>query len=397
MAWRRLLLLLAATLASATRQFGLESQQKIDADYAQLTQRTLNKSAPTVGFFGQRKQFQPPTSRCSTPCRSADAAQDADILFLSTSERSLPNWKKKPHQRWVAINTEALPEFVTWLARTPQHEIRKADMRVDWTMDYRRTPRPDFWLPWLPCRKVVVGTPLERIRSNVPSPIKLWHRAPDGLPAELVANHQQRPADFAAFISNASPLRERIVSELSEFFRIDHFGKSRRNRKVKAGAISIKEQNQRTYNYTTTFESKIQLASHYRFTLAFDSTDQQDDWVTEKVYHALAAHSLPVYFGARNIEHFLPCRHCVVHVREHALDEAILLLQHLNTNKTAYLSYFSWLHKPVPPHALELERYCRNNDGLEMSCMACARHWNGDRPLEAQRLENYGTPIRHQT
>ena len=39
-----------------------------------------------------------------------------------------------------------------------------------------------------------------------------------------------------------------------------------------------------------------------------------DDYVTNKVYQALYAGAIPVYYGSPKIEHVLPCRDCIINV-----------------------------------------------------------------------------------
>lgn len=395
-----LLLLAVATVSRADKrshdQFIVDSERLIADELAELKALSAWQSPVTVSYFGQRKQFLPP-ERCSLPCEYVppERAREANVLFVSTTEATLVPWKPTREQIRVATNTEALPELLKWLKKVPPFEVDRKAMGIDWVMDYRRTPRPDFWLPWLWCRRVVVNVPLRSLWQNVPSPSKLWLR-PRSLPLDLVEPESAgNLAHFATFISAYSFGRDELVRVLERHFKIDHFGKLRRTRVLRARARSIKEQDQRRYNYTLSFDSKVRLLSHYRFTLAFDSTDRQDDWVTEKIFHALAARSLPVYYGARNIEDYLPCRGCVVHIRPHEnLNHSLVLLKQLSGDRAAYLKYFRWLRLPVPARARELERYCKNNDNLDAACMACARMWNGGQPLRAQRLESYWAPVR---
>ena len=59
-------------------------------------------------------------------------------------------------------------------------------------------------------------------------------------------------------------------------------------------------------------ETKLDLMRPYKFHLAFENGNVED-YVTEKVYTALAAGTLPIYLGAPNIRDFVP-DHSIVDV-----------------------------------------------------------------------------------
>jgi hypothetical protein len=52
-------------------------------------------------------------------------------------------------------------------------------------------------------------------------------------------------------------------------------------------------------------QDKRGLLKKYRAVLAFENSNHED-YVTEKVYDALVAGSVPIYYGASNVQHFIP-------------------------------------------------------------------------------------------
>ena len=50
---------------------------------------------------------------------------------------------------------------------------------------------------------------------------------------------------------------------------------------------------------------KIEMMKHYLFAFVFENSNQRS-MITEKLLHALAAGSIPVYYGATNVREFLP-------------------------------------------------------------------------------------------
>lgn len=67
---------------------------------------------------------------------------------------------------------------------------------------------------------------------------------------------------------------------------------------VADAAVSRSASLRPSYNW----QRKLQLLATFRFVLVFENTDRFDDYVTEKLTHALLANAVPVYWGARNIE-----------------------------------------------------------------------------------------------
>jgi hypothetical protein len=53
------------------------------------------------------------------------------------------------------------------------------------------------------------------------------------------------------------------------------------------------------------YQLKIDTISKYKFVLAFENTNSKD-YVTEKIYHAFLAGTIPVYMGAPNAKNFIP-------------------------------------------------------------------------------------------
>ena len=65
---------------------------------------------------------------------------------------------------------------------------------------------------------------------------------------------------------------------------------------------------------TVRYETKHQLLSNYRFTLTLENF-VYPGYVTEKIFDALAAGSIPIYLGAPDIESFVP-REAFIDLRE---------------------------------------------------------------------------------
>lgn len=90
------------------------------------------------------------------------------------------------------------------------------------------------------------------------------------------------------------------------------------------------------------------VISHYKFYLAFENSQNQG-YVTEKVWQALVMGAIPIYWGAPDIDEFLPDPDAVIRVRDfkssRALAEYVRLLM---GSSDAYLKHMKWRKKPLP-------------------------------------------------
>jgi hypothetical protein len=95
---------------------------------------------------------------------------------------------------------------------------------------------------------------------------------------------------------------------------------------------------------------KHELLRRYPFYLALENSDEED-YVSEKVFHALESGVLPIYAGAPNIADFVPA-HSVVDLHDKAFGGSVeKLVAHLHSlleDPERYASYFEWKHRPLP-------------------------------------------------
>eukprot|EP01134_Creolimax_fragrantissima_P002227 CFRG2227T1 len=92
---------------------------------------------------------------------------------------------------------------------------------------------------------------------------------------------------------------------------------------------------------------KMGMQRRYLFHLAWEN-GELTDYVTEKVYHALQAGTLPVYHGAPNIDEYVPPG-SIIKLSDYAdTDKLGEYLHYLEGNETAYNEYHVWRYKPLP-------------------------------------------------
>ncbi len=81
---------------------------------------------------------------------------------------------------------------------------------------------------------------------------------------------------------------------------------------------------------------KSKILSQYKFAIAYENS-RETGYVTEKIFDCFRAGCVPVYFGAYNIEEFIP-KNCFVDRRDFANNQALYNYL-INMNKETYMTY----------------------------------------------------------
>ncbi|TVU00624.1 hypothetical protein EJB05_53924 [Eragrostis curvula] len=81
--------------------------------------------------------------------------------------------------------------------------------------------------------------------------------------------------------------------------------------------------------------------SHYKFVLAIENT-KTESYVTEKLFYALEAGSVPIYFGAPNVWDFVPPNSIIDASKFSSLKELASYVKTLANDPVAYAEYHAW-------------------------------------------------------
>jgi hypothetical protein len=157
----------------------------------------------------------------------------------------------------------------------------------------------------------------------------LWAKSVTG---EVLHDKRKTPL-VASFISSGFDAsgREKYVHELARHIAIDAYGRFMRNQHLGGD-------NGRPF--------KLATISRYKFTLAFENACRRD-YVTEKFFEPLAAGSVPVYWGAANIEDYAPGDHCYINAADFAGPAQLAsFIDSVGNDDGAYQAYFKWRHEP---------------------------------------------------
>jgi len=145
----------------------------------------------------------------------------------------------------------------------------------------------DFWMT-------------HRRDSHVPTTYanRVWSQSFHTAPPPLKGKRTDALAIFIS--SNCFPSNDRLIwaKALIEAMPVHSYGKCAHNKDIPSdGGQDSRE--------------KIALMSTYKFCLAFENRCEED-YVSEKFFHALAAGCLPVYMGAPNIRDYLPSPDAII-------------------------------------------------------------------------------------
>ncbi len=90
------------------------------------------------------------------------------------------------------------------------------------------------------------------------------------------------------------------------------------------------------------FESIMDILPGYKFYLAFENSISTD-YVTERLFLALVAGVVPVYYGAPNVRDFLPSDNAAIVVTDYSgSGELGEYLNHLDQNDDPYEQHLAW-------------------------------------------------------
>lgn len=99
----------------------------------------------------------------------------------------------------------------------------------------------------------------------------------------------------------------------------------------------------RTYKGEVEIKDKIELLSNFKFCICFENLGQVNGYITEKIFHCFMAKCVPIYWGASNINKYIP-RDCFIDFRDFG-DYATLLKFLVSMDETRYNRYIKNIEK----------------------------------------------------
>ena len=95
--------------------------------------------------------------------------------------------------------------------------------------------------------------------------------------------------------------------------------------------------------YKGEVDDKIELLSNFKFSICFENLTDVNGWITEKIFDCFKAKCVPIYYGASDIENYIP-RDCFIDFRD--FGDYAKLLNYLNSiDEIKYNKYIKNIEK----------------------------------------------------
>ncbi|XP_026997024.2 alpha-(1,3)-fucosyltransferase 10 isoform X3 [Tachysurus fulvidraco] len=170
--------------------------------------------------------------------------------------------------------------------------------------------------------------------------------------------------------------RDVYVQELRKHIPVDSYGQCLHNKDLPFHLRDSSAMDE---------ESFYQILAQYKFILAFENAIC-DDYITEKLWRPLKLGVVPVYYGAPNVNMWLPSNRSAIVVDPKQPPEKLAqYLNSLDKNDQEYLTYLDWklkqevtnqrLFKEVMERQWGVQDITRDNFIDVFECMVCNRVW----------------------
>ncbi|CAN8239444.1 unnamed protein product [Cochlearia groenlandica] len=136
--------------------------------------------------------------------------------------------------------------------------------------------------------------------------------------------------------------RDKLAQSLLDLLPHHSFGKCLNNVGGLDSALSMYPQCISESNAEPKWYDHLHCAmSHYKFVLAIENT-AAESYVTEKLFYALDSGSVPIYFGASNVQDFVPPHSVIDGSKFASMKELAAYVKRLSDDPVAYSEYHAW-------------------------------------------------------
>jgi hypothetical protein len=176
-----------------------------------------------------------------------------------------------------------------------------------------------------------------RLDADVPCIYPNWHQYGTFLDPPPTRSGPSSGALAVYIASNPVPHRDAYVAELMRHVPIDSLGSCLRNASIDGFVTGGRNEG--------AWASLLSVLPRYKFYLAFLNSITTD-YVTERVFHALACGVVPIYLGARNVRDFMPADDAIIDASDFASPRELAdYLRYLDHDAAAYAKHLRWKHE----------------------------------------------------
>lgn len=203
----------------------------------------------------------------------------------------------------------------------------------------------------------------------------LWQSAQDGLYTGLTGRQQSALA--SVIVSNChSKERNAWLKAFLEGVPSASFGSCFTNAVVPNSVSSINDR----------AKQKIRIIYRFPFHLAIESTQNEAGWVTEKLYQALLAGTIPIYYGPPDVFSLAPPHSFIYAPSFLSVHDLTRYVRSVYHNKTLFESYHAWRTLPnIASHFAPLEQELSRKN---VACRICKFYRQQMKPLSPATLSS---------
>lgn len=243
---------------------------------------------------------------------------DPDFVIMSVFKRNLPD---RPGSSYMIPSKKRRVRILY----TPEN-IRPNIHKYDWVLsyDYKHVLKntKQFRLPFY----TILGAGENLLKKN----LKL-HGA------------LKEKTRFCAFVySHGAKYRDALFKRLSQYKKIDSPGRSLNNMQNIGGYASCLA----SRKSLTLFEEKLEFLRQYKFVIAYEN-ESTVGYTTEKIYHALLARTVPIYWGNPLVHKDFNSKRFINRHNFSSTDAMINKIIELDNNNALYARY---LREPCYPN-----------------------------------------------
>ncbi|KAH7292533.1 hypothetical protein KP509_29G073100 [Ceratopteris richardii] len=136
--------------------------------------------------------------------------------------------------------------------------------------------------------------------------------------------------------------RDSLARELLSYLPHHSFGKCLNNVGGSGVLLSMYPKCRKSYGDDTYWAYHLHCAmSHYKFVLAIENT-KTESYVTEKLFYALDAGAIPIYFGAPNVQDLVPPNSIIDGSKFSTLESLAAFIKKVADDPVLYAEYHAW-------------------------------------------------------
>lgn len=174
--------------------------------------------------------------------------------------------------------------------------------------------------------------------------------------------------------------RDTYIQELMKYIAVDSYGECLHNRDLPT------EVNNPSFMDHSQF---YHILAQYKFILAFENA-VCEDYITEKLWRPLKLGSVPIYYGAPNVENWLPSnKSAIIVTRFSHPRELARYIKQLDKNDSLYMEFLDWKLKghvnnmhlvtAIKERKWGVQDVTQDNYIDAFECMVCTRVWDNIR------------------